>query len=319
MSLLITGGLGYIGSHIAKIARNKKIIVLDNLSNSKLNYKKILPHVKVFIKDLNYKNLDDIFKKFKIKEVIHLAGHKSVNESISEPINYYKNNVVTTIELLESMDKLKINKLIFSSSATVYGNNQASPLKETFSTSAINPYGETKIINEKIIMDHCKASDNFSSIILRYFNPVGAHPSGLLSDNPLGEPQNLMPLIVKAAKGKKLNIFGKDYPTKDGTCIRDYIHILDLAKGHLLALKLLNKYKGCEIINVGKGRGISVLELVKIFEKTNDLKINFDFAAKREGDAAISYSCNKKLKKIFGWTPKHSYEQMCKDAWNASN
>ena len=297
MSLLITGGLGYIGSHIAKILENKKIVIIDNQSNSNLDFEKILPNAKVFLNEITFKNLNTIFEKYKIKEVIHLAGLKSVNDSITSPLSYYQNNVVTTLNLLESMDKFRINKLIFSSSATVYGNNNSSPLSENFITSAINPYGETKIVNENIIRNYCNTNKKFSAVCLRYFNPIGAHNSGELKDSPLGSPQNLMPLVIKAAKGGKLKIYGSDYPTKDGTCIRDYIHVVDLAEAHLKCIDFLDKNIGFEIFNVGLGQGISVLELVSLFEKTNKVKVNYEFTNRRHGDSAISYASNKKIKK----------------------
>lgn len=317
MSILITGGLGYIGSHIAKISENKKIVIIDNQSNSNLDFEKTLPNAKVFLNEITFENLNSIFKKYEIKEVIHLAGLKSVSDSIDSPLSYYKNNVVTTLNLLESMDKFRINKLIFSSSATVYGNNNSSPLSENLITSAINPYGETKIVNENIIRNYCNKNKNFSAVCLRYFNPVGAHDSGELKDNPLGSPQNLMPLIINAAKGGILKIYGNDYPTKDGTCLRDYIHVVDLAEAHLECIDFLDKNIGFEIFNVGLGKGISVLELISLFEKTNKVRVNYEFTSRRHGDSAISYASNKKIKKMVNWHPKKNYTNMCKDAWNA--
>ncbi len=319
MSLLITGGLGYIGSHISKIYQEDEIIIIDNLSNSQLNYKKALPKAKVIIDDINLKSLNHIFKNYDIRGVIHLAGLKSVDESIKYPLNYYRRNVTTTLDLLENMEKFKVNKLIFSSSATVYGNENLSPLEESFDTSAINPYGETKIINENLIKNYCKSNKDFSSIILRYFNPIGAHMSGDLADNPAGKPQNIMPLIIEAAKKDLiLKVFGNDYSTKDGTCVRDYIHVIDLAESHLLSLKYLNTYTGYEILNVGLGKGISVLELINLFEKTNKIKIRYEFSDRRAGDTSISFASNVKIKKILNWSPLYSYETMCRDSWNAS-
>lgn len=319
MSILITGGLGYIGSHISKIYNDSELVIIDNLSNSSLNYKKVLPHANVIIKDLNIENLNFIFKNYDIDSVIHLAGLKSVSDSVKNPLNYYRKNVSTTLDLLETMEKFKVNKLIFSSSATVYGNNQTSPLSEEIKTSAVNPYGETKIINENLIKNYCNSNKNFSSVILRYFNPIGAHKSGELSDNPEGKPQNLMPLIVESAKTRKiLNVFGSDYDTKDGTCIRDYIHIVDLAESHLKSLQYLKKLTGYEIFNVGLGTGISVLELINLFEKTNKIKINYKFSNRRIGDASISFASNHKIKKILKWSPLYSYADMCRDSWNAS-
>jgi len=318
MATLITGGLGYIGSHISKIYPNKDLLILDNLSNSKLNYKKVLPKARVIIDDLNLKTLNKIFKEYKVENVIHMAGFKSVSESVKYPIQYYRNNVNTSLDLLESMEKFKIKKLIFSSSATVYGNNHYCPLKEDLTTNAINTYAETKIIIEKMISDYCKSNKKFSSIILRYFNPIGADKSGDLLDNPLGEPLNLMPILIKSAlTGKKLNIFGKDYKTKDGTCIRDYIHVLDLAECHILSIKYLKKFKGCKILNVGMGKGISVLDIIRIFSKANNLKVNYKFVRRRPGDVPISFASNQKIKKLLKWKPRYTYEDMCIDSLRA--
>ena len=318
MGILITGGLGYIGSHIAKICENKKVIIIDNKSNSKLNFREALPYAKVIVDDINIESLNKIFKENKIESVIHLAGYKSVNESMIDPLKYYKNNIQITFDLIETMKKYSVYKLIFSSSATVYGNNYKSPLKENLKPNPINPYGQSKLIIEKIIIDYCKANKDFSSIILRYFNPIGAHPSGDLNDNPLGNPQNLMPLIIKSLKGYSLKIFGSNYPTKDGTCVRDYIHVMDLADCHLKCLKYLKNKKGYEIFNVGLGKGISVLEIIKKFEKANKLKINFKKTKKRAGDASISFACNKKIKRKVGWKPKFGYIDMCKDSYRFS-
>ena len=318
MSLLITGGLGYIGSHIAKISKRKKLVIIDNQSNSNLKYKKIFPKANIIVDDVNLKSLNKIFNKFNIKEVIHCAGLKSVNLSIKNPLKYYRNNVNTTLDLLESMEKFNINKLVFSSSATVYGNSYKSPLRENLDTIAINPYGETKIINEELIKNFCRANNNFCAMILRYFNPIGAHKSGKLSDNPLGSPQNLMPLIIRSIeRNQYLEIFGNNYKTPDKTRVRDYIHVVDLAEAHLVSLNYLKEKSGFHLFNVGLGKGISVLDLIKIFEKTNNLKIKYKFTKRREGDAAISFASNKEITKNLNWFPKLSYENMCRDAWNA--
>ena len=219
MTILITGGLGYIGSHISKIA-NEKVVIIDNQSNSQLNFKEKLPNAEVFTENLNYKNICKIFKDYSIDSVIHLAGSKSVNESIISPLDYYSNNVISSVELLEAMIKFNVNKLIFSSSATVYGNKNKSPLKEDFHTQPINPYGHTKVIIEEIIQNCCASYSNFSAISLRYFNPIGAHSDGSLGDRPKGKPLNLLPLIIESVFGEELTVFGNDYPTPDGTCIR---------------------------------------------------------------------------------------------------
>ena len=314
MAILITGGLGYIGSHISKIA-NEKVVIIDNQSNSQLNYKKKLPSAEVFTEDLNYKNVCKIFQNYNIDSVIHLAGLKSVNDSIISPLEYYSNNIISSVELLQAMIKFNINKLIFSSSATVYGNNNKSPLKEDFLTQSINPYGHTKIIIEEIIQNCCASYSNFSAISLRYFNPIGAHSDGSLGDRPKGKPLNLMPLIVDSVFGKKLTVFGNDYPTADGTCLRDYIHVMDLAEAHLICLKNFNNIK-YDTFNVGLGMGISVLELISTFENANKVKVNFEFGERRLGDAAISYADTSKFKNRFNWSPKHDYKSMCRDSWS---
>ncbi len=316
MSILLTGGLGYIGSHIAKLYKKDDLIVIDDMSNSNLDYQRIFPKIKVYIEKINKNSLKKIFHENDIKQVIHLAGSKSVSESLANPLKYYKNNFFVSMDLLESMDKYGIKNLIFSSSATVYGDSYHSPLKENLKTNPVNPYGNTKSDIEKLIIDYSLSNMNFSSIILRYFNPIGAHKSGFLSDNPKGEPQNLMPIILEAVNGNELKVYGKNYPTKDGTCIRDYIHVLDLAECHILCLKYLKKNKGYEIFNVGLGRGLSVLNLIKTFETSNKIKLNYKFSKRRKGDVAISFACNKKIKSKLGWNPKYTYKDMCIDSWN---
>ena len=317
MAILLTGGLGYIGSHIASKLKNKAII-LDNQSNSKINYIKKLPLSTVYRLDLNYKNLEKILSKHNIQGVIHLAGLKSVNESTKLPLQYYRNNVYPTLELLEFMDKFNIKKLIFSSSATVYGDQHPSPLKENYSLKSTNPYASSKIIIEQMIKDYANSNPKFKAICLRYFNPLGANVKKGLAEQPLGKPQNIMPILVRAVKNNQIfQIFGDDYKTPDGTCIRDYIHVEDLAEAHLIALKKLTKIKGCEFINLGLGRGISVLEFIKIFEKANQLSIRYGFSPRRKGDVAVSFADTQKSKKILQWKPKHSYEQMMKDSWKS--
>ena len=241
---------------------------------------------------------------------------KSVNESILNPLKYYKNNLYSTIDLIDCMDKFKIKNLIFSSSATVYGNSLKSPIKENSSLSAINPYGRTKIMIENILEDYSKSNKKFNYINLRYFNPIGCNFKFGLIDQPKGKPQNLMPLIIKAAYTQKpLTIFGNDYNTPDGTCIRDYIHVNDLAEIHLLALKKIIKIKKYKSLNVGLNKGVSVLKLINIFEKTNNIKVPFKYGSRRDGDSAICYADNKTITKILNWKPKKGYEEMCRDAW----
>ena len=317
MRYLITGGLGYIGSHISKILGNNAVI-LDDCSNSNLNAKKILPESILYKNKISDKSLKKIFESFKIKGVIHLAGLKSVDDSINNPIYYYEQNIFNFITLLKSMHKFKINKLIFSSSATVYSSNAKSPLKENDKLGDTNPYGSTKKIIEKMIDDYCLINKNFKSICLRYFNPIGADYKNGLKEAPLNEPKNLMPILLKAANEKKIfNVYGKDYKTKDGTCIRDFLHILDLAEAHILALNNLKKLNGNNYINLGLGKGITVLELIKLFEKTNNLNIKYKFKKRRKGDRDICYADNSKAKKILNWKPKRGYEEMCYDSWNS--
>ena len=317
MSILLTGGLGYIGSHIASKLKENAII-LDNQSTSLLNYKKNLPLSKVYKLDLNYKNLQRVFSRHSISGVIHLAGLKAVNESTKIPLQYYRNNVYSTLELLECMNKFNIKKIIFSSSATVYGDRHPSPLKENYSLNSTNPYASNKIIIEQMIKDYAKSNPQFKAICLRYFNPLGANVKKGLAEQPLGRPQNIMPLLVRAIKNNQIfQIYGDDYETSDGTCIRDYIHVEDLAEAHLIALKKLSKIKGCEFINLGLGKGISVLEFIKIFEKANQLSIKYSFSQRRKGDVAISFADTQKSKRMLQWKPKCSYEQMMRDSWQS--
>lgn len=317
MKTLITGGLGYIGSHIAFLLKQNAIII-DNKSNSKLNYKKRLPLSKVYKLNLNYKNLQRVFSENSITSVIHLAGLKSVNESTKLPLRYYRSNVYSTLELLECMDKFKINKFIFSSSATVYGDQHPSPLKESYTLNSTNPYASSKINIEQMIKDYTNSNHQFKAISLRYFNPLGANIKNNLAEQPLGKPQNIMPILVRAVKeNKNFQIFGKDYNTPDGTCIRDYIHIQDVADAHLIALKKLSKIKGHESINLGLGKGISILELIKIFEKTNRISVKYKFSSPRKGDVSVCFADNSKAKSVLGWQAKLTYEDMVKDAWQA--
>lgn len=317
MKILITGGLGYIGSHIACKLENKAII-LDNQSNSNINYKKKLSLSTVYCLDLNYKNLKKILSKHNIQGIIHLAGLKSVSESTAFPLKYYRNNVNSSIELLECMDEFNIRKLIFSSSATVYGNKHLSPLKENYSLNSTSPYASNKIIIEQMIKDYANNNPKFKAISLRYFNPLGANVEKGLAEQPLGKPQNIMPILVRSVQNnKKFQIFGDDYNTQDGTCIRDYIHVEDLAEAHLLALNKLSKIKNYEAINLGLGKGISVLEFIKLFEKTNNVSIRYTISKRRKGDVPISVADTLKSKKILQWQPRYSYASMMRDSWQS--
>lgn len=317
MKILITGGLGYIGSHISKLLKRKSVII-DNQSNSQLNFKKYLPEATVYLSDLNKNILEKVFKKHKIRGVIHLAGLKSVNESVQNPLKYYENNIGSSIALLEAMNKYKVNKLIFSSSATVYGDQNLSPLRENMILKSINPYASNKIIIEQLLSDYASSNPKFKAISLRYFNPIGADVKSNLKDQPLGKPQNIIPILIRAVSEQKVfSIYGDNYKTKDGTCIRDYLHIKDLATAHIIALKKISKLKGHNSINIGLGKGLSVLELLSLFEKVNQVKIKTRIATRRKGDIAISFADNKKAKKLLGWKPKHSYATMLKDSWQA--
>lgn len=324
MKVLVTGGCGYIGSHtvIELLENNYEVVIVDNLVNSKIevldNIKKISGcDVKFYNYDLcDNTKVEEIFRVEKLDAVIHFAGLKAVGESVSKPLMYYENNLLSTINILKNMMKYQVKKIVFSSSATVYGNPKSLPIKEDFPLHTTNPYGTTKLMIENILEDLYKADSSFDITILRYFNPIGAHKSGLLGEDPNGIPNNLMPYIVKVATGKLpiLNIFGDDYKTVDGTGVRDYIHVLDLAHGHLLALE--NKKTGLKIYNLGTGHGTSVLELVKMFEKVNKVKVNYQFTDRREGDIDACYASSEKARDELGFTCKYTLEDMCLDSYN---
>ena len=319
MKILVTGGLGYIGSHIANLL-GKKAIILDNMSNSSLDYKKYLPKATVYVNNLNKKNLNKIFSKHKIQGVIHLASLKSVSESVKNPLNYYKSNVITSLDLIEKMNEYGVNKLIFSSSATVYSNLNKCPFNESMDLKANNPYGSTKIVIEDLITNIAISKKNFSAISLRYFNPLGADHKAGLSERPNGNPQNLVPSIIEAVKKNKIfKVYGNQYSTNDGTCLRDYIHVKDIAAAHLLAFKKLTSFKGHLPINVGLGKGISVLELIKIYEKTNKVKIDFKITKPRKGDVDSSFADISKVKNFLRWKPKYGYAKMVRDAWKVND
>lgn len=327
MSILITGGAGFIGSHtsVELLDNDEDIIIIDNFSNSN---KEVLNRVKqITNKDFKFYEGDildkellrKIFKENKIEAVIHFASLKSVNESIKEPINYYNNNVNGTLSLLEIMQEFNVKNLIFSSSAVIYGDTEEYPIKETSKPGeAFCPYGRTKAMNEEILKDLYVSDNSWNIVILRYFNPIGAHETGLIGEDPKGIPNNLLPYISKVALGNLdyLSVFGNDYDTPDGTGIRDYIHVVDLAKGHLKALEKLKDKVGLNIYNLGTGRGYSVLEVIKAFEQANNLKIDYKFLPRREGDIAISYCDTSKAEQELGWKAEKSLEEMCKDIWN---
>ena len=326
MSILVTGGAGYIGSHTAVelLDAGENIIILDNFSNSspevldkiKQITKKDFKFYKIDLLDENA--LDKVFEENNIDEVIHFAGLKAVGESVEKPIEYYNNNITGTLNLLKVMKKYNCKKIVFSSSATVYGNPKTLPIKEDFPLSTTNPYGATKLMIEQILQDVNVADKDFRVAILRYFNPIGAHKSGLIGEVPNGIPNNIMPYIVRVAVGKynELTVFGHDYDTEDGTGVRDYIHVVDLAKGHLSALKKIRENSGVQIYNLGTGRGYSVLELVKTFEKVNNVKVNYKIGDRRPGDIASCFADVNKAKKEMNWVATKGLEEMCKDSWN---
>ena len=324
MKILVTGGCGYIGSHTVVDLLNDglEVVIVDNLVNSKRDVlekiKKITGKCVTFYEyDLcDMEKLDSIFEKESISAVIHFAGLKAVGESVSIPLKYYQNNLIGTINLLLCMQKYNVKKIIFSSSATVYGNPKTLPIKEDFPLSTTNPYGTTKLMIETILKDLYQSDNSFDITILRYFNPIGAHKSGLLGEDPNGIPNNLMPYIVKVATGKLpvLNIFGDDYKTVDGTGVRDYIHVLDLSYGHMLALK--NKKTGLKIYNLGTGKGTSVLELVTMFETVNKVKINKKIVGRREGDIDACYASCSLAERELGFKCRYTLEDMCLDSYN---
>ncbi len=329
--ILLTGGAGYIGSHTAVelINEGNEIIIVDNLINSskesikrieKITGKKIAFHC-FDLKDEN--KLENLFNNSSIDSVIHFAGLKAVGESVAKPITYYDNNISSTISLIKSMEKHDVKKMVFSSSATVYGDPSNVPITENSPTGIglTNPYGRTKYFIEQILNDLTKTNRGWQITSLRYFNPIGAHTSGLIGENPNGKPNNLMPFITQVANGtrKDLRVYGNDYPTKDGTGIRDYIHVVDLAKAHLAAIKKPAKKNSYRYLNIGTGKGTSVLDLIKVFEKTNHIKITYKYDARREGDIAECYADSTLAENELNWRAILSIEDACKDSWNWQN
>lgn len=327
MKILVTGCCGYIGSHtcVELLNSNYEIIGVDNFSNSKRNVldkiKKLTNKSITFYEGdmLDYKLLSTIFSTHKIDCVIDFAAYKAVGESVSKPIDYYINNVSSVLNLLKTMKEYNCKKLVFSSSATVYGTPKRVPIVETDPTGGTtNPYGTSKLFVEQILSDLYKSDNQFSICILRYFNPIGAHPSGLLGEDPNGIPANLMPYICKVANGKLdcLSVFGNDYDTKDGTGVRDYIHVMDLAKGHVLAVEKLIANSGKYIYNLGTGRGYSVLEIIKAFERINNVKIKYKIVERRKGDIAECYSDTTKAYDELGFRCEKNLDDMVRDAYN---
>ena len=325
MRILVTGGLGFIGSHtcVELSKKGHEVIIVDNLYNSKEEVINKLEQItgikfKLYKYDLLKKEkVDEIFKGNQIDAVIHFAGYKAVGESVKKPLMYYSNNLQSTINLLEIMQKYDVKKLVFSSSATVYGDPGCPKYVEEMGRGeTTNPYGTTKAMIEKMLEDLYASDNSWDISILRYFNPVGAHESGLIGEEPNGIPNNLMPYVMKVASGKLeiLSIFGNDYPTVDGTGVRDYIHVVDLAKGHVSALDKMKK--GLNIYNLGSGKGISVLELVTTFEKVNNLKVNYKIVERRAGDLAEYYADPSKALKELDWKTEKTLEDICRDSWN---
>ena len=326
MSVLVTGGAGYIGSHtvIELIENGYDVVVVDNLCNSK---KVSLERVeKIVGKSIKFYEIDvcdedklrDVFKKENIDAVIHFAGLKAVGESCQKPLEYYRNNLISTLNLIKVMREFGCKNLVFSSSATVYGQPKSVPIREDFPLGpTTNPYGTTKLMIEDMLRDIYKADPSFNIALLRYFNPIGAHKSGTIGEDPNGIPNNLMPYITQVAIGKlkQLNVFGNDYPTPDGTGVRDYIHVVDLAHGHILALKKLETNSGLVTYNLGTGKGYSVLDMVKAFEKASGRKIPYVIAPRRPGDVPECYSDPTKAKKEIGFECKYGLEEMCQDSW----
>ncbi len=332
MAILVTGGTGYIGSHtvVELLSVGAEVIIIDNLSNSKElvvdRIEKITGKRPKFIKcDLLDKDmLDKVFDTHpEIDSVIHFAGLKAVGESCKLPLLYYHNNITGTVNLLESMIAHKVNRIVFSSSATVYGSPKTVPIREDFPTSTTNPYGETKLMIERILKDTCAAYPEFSACVLRYFNPIGAHESALIGEDPKGIPNNLLPYITKVAIGKLecLSIFGDDYDTHDGTGVRDYIHVVDLALAHLKAVDYTEKLRGIDYINVGTGNGYSVLDIVKAFGEAWGEPIKYKITDRRPGDIAVCYADPTKAYEVLGWRAERDLRTMCEDSarWQRSN
>lgn len=326
-NILLAGGAGYIGSHTALELLNSgySVIVADNYSNScpeaiKRVEKITGKSVKTYELDItNSGKLDKVFQDNKIDAVIHFAGLKAVGESVTEPVKYYRNNIDTTLTLLETMKKHDVKNIIFSSSATVYGAENSVPYKEDMKRgTCTNPYGWTKAMMEQIFEDTANADGRLSVVILRYFNPIGAHDSGLIGEDPQGIPNNLMPYISQVAVGKlkQLTVYGNDYPTPDGTCRRDYIHVVDLAKGHVKAIEYVMQNSGVEFFNLGTGIPYSVTEIVTAFERVNNLKINYVYGKRRDGDLPDCYANADKALQVLGWKTEKSLEDMCRDSWN---
>lgn len=325
MTVLITGGLGFIGSHtvVDLIEQGNDCVIIDNLSKSTID---VLEQIELVVQRkvpfmqvemLEVQALRKVFNEYNISSVIHFAGFKSVSESVRKPLLYYQNNIISTLNLIEVMQEFDVKKLVFSSSATVYGDLHNPPMKESFTLQAPNPYGRTKLMLEEILGDLVSSDGTWSIALMRYFNPIGAHKSGLLGELPFGIPNNLMPHVLKAASGETsiLQIFGGDYDTVDGSCIRDFIHIMDLASGHVKALEYIEKNFGCEAFNLGTGVGYSVLNLIHTFESITGVRVPYEIVNRRDGDIVVSIADVCKSEIVLGWKAKYTLADMCEDAW----
>ena len=325
-TILLTGGTGYIGSHtcILLLQAGYNVVIVDNLCNSNISVLdkiqtlagKRPEFVKADIRDESA--LSDLFDKYPIYAVIHFAGLKAVGESVEKPLLYYRNNVEGSLCLFEQMNKHNVKRIVFSSSATVYGDPSSLPITEDFPLSATNPYGQNKLMVENILKDIAYADKDWHVVLLRYFNPVGAHESGLIGEDPNGLPNNLMPYVAQVAVGKlpHINVFGDDYPTHDGSGVRDYIHVVDLASGHIKALDVIDDKEGCQIYNLGTGKGYSVIDVIKSFEKISGNKIPYKIAARREGDIAECFADPSLSKKVLKWEAEFGMDEMIRDHWN---
>ena len=324
--ILVTGGTGYIGSHtcVELIQAGYEVVVMDNLYNSS---EAVLDRIETiagtrpkFYKTdlLDREGLETIFRENDIDAVIHFAGYKAVGESVAKPLLYYENNIAGSINLYETMAAHGVKTLVFSSSATVYGAPKSVPIREDFEVHTTNPYGSTKLMNEMILEDICTADPEWSVMLLRYFNPIGAHPSGLIGEVPNGIPNNLVPYIARVANGtlEYLRVWGNDYPTVDGTGVRDYIHVVDLAKGHISAVAYAMKHKGAEKVNLGTGNGYSVLQVLHAYEKACGRELPYQIMDRRPGDIATCYADTEKAASLLGWKAQYNIDDMCRDSWN---